>query len=126
MYNIHKSTFKHIVSYIKETVVCENKPQFASDILDRYNQIYQVKGGCKEDVDSYLIHHLTSKLKSALDKEVLTKADGKKRTIIWKNSSMPINQITEIAKQNMVKTKLHFGNVLQFYEMKHYHLKVHC
>ena len=43
---------------------------------------------------------LTSKLKSALDKEVLIKADGKKRTIIWKNSSMPVNQATQIAKQN--------------------------
>ena len=28
------------------------------------------------------------------------KAGGKKRTIIWKNSSMPINQATQIAKQN--------------------------
>ena len=36
MYNIRKSTYEDIVSYIKETVVSENKPQFASDILDRY------------------------------------------------------------------------------------------
>ena len=67
VYNIHKSTFEDIVSYIKETVVLENKPQFASDILDRHKQIYQVKGGCKEDVDSYSIQYLTFKLKSALD-----------------------------------------------------------
>ena len=31
---------------------------------------------------------------------MLIKAGGKKRTIIWKNSSMPINQATQIAKQN--------------------------
>ena len=55
VYNIRKSIF----SYIKETVVRENKPQFASDILKRYKQIYQVKGGCKEDLDSYSIQHLT-------------------------------------------------------------------
>ena len=44
VYNIRKSTFEDIVSYIKETVVHENKPQFRSDILDRYKPIYQVKG----------------------------------------------------------------------------------
>ena len=60
MYDIRKSTFEDIVSYIK--VVRENKPQFASDILERYKQSYPVKGGCKEDVDSYSIQHLTSKL----------------------------------------------------------------
>ena len=59
VYNIRKSTFEDIFSHIKETVVRENKPQFASDILTRYKQIYQVKGGCKEDLDSYSIHHLT-------------------------------------------------------------------
>ena len=91
---------KENISYIKETVVRENKPQFASDISERYKQIYRVKGGCKEDVDSYSNQHLTSKLKSALDKEVLIKADGKKRKIIWKNSSMPINQASQIAKKN--------------------------
>ena len=65
-------------------------------------------------------------VKISLDKEVLIKADGKKRKIIWKNNSMPINQESQIAKKKiMVKTKLQFGNVLQFYEMKHYHLKVH-
>ena len=58
-YNIRKSTFEDIFSYIKETVVLENKPQFASDILKRYKQIYQVKRGCKEDLDSYSIQHLT-------------------------------------------------------------------
>ena len=50
--------------------------------------------GCKEDEDSYSIQYLTSKLRSAVDKEVLVKDDRKKRTIIWKNSSMPINQAT--------------------------------
>ena len=79
VYSTPKSTFEDIVSYIKKSVVCENKPQFASDILERYKRIYQVKGGCKEDVDSYSTQHLTSKLKSALDnKEVLIKTDGKK------------------------------------------------
>ena len=92
MYNICKSTFEDIASYIEETVVRENKLQFASDILDRYKQIYKVKRGCKEDVDSYSIQHLTSKLKLALDKEVLIKADGTKST--------KINQATQIAKQN--------------------------
>ena len=92
VYNICKSTLKDIASYIEETVVRENKLQFASDILDRYKQIYKVKRGCKEDVDSYSIQHLTSKLKLALDKEVLIKADGKKNT--------KINQATQIAKQN--------------------------
>ena len=100
VYSTRKSTFEDIVSYIKESVVRKNKPQLASDILERYKQIYQVKGGCKEDVDSYSTQDLTSKLKSALDKEVLIKTDGKKWTIIWKNSSMPINQATQIAKQN--------------------------
>ena len=56
VYNIRNSTFEDIVSHLKETVVRENKPQFSSDILDRYKQIYQVKGGFKEDVDSYSIH----------------------------------------------------------------------
>ena len=92
MYNICKSTFEDIASYIEETVVRENKLQFASDILDCYKQIYEVKGGWKEDVDSYSIQHFTSKLKLALDKEVLIKADGKKNT--------KINQATQIAKQN--------------------------
>ena len=31
---------------------------------------------------------------------MLIKADGKKRAIIWKNSSMPINQANQIAKQH--------------------------
>ena len=31
---------------------------------------------------------------------MLIKAHGKRRTIIWKNSSMPINQVTQIAKQS--------------------------
>ena len=97
VYNICKSTFKDIASYIEETVVRENKLQFASDILDRYKQIYKVKWGCKEDVDSYSIQHLTSKLKLALDKEVLIKADGKKST--------KINQATQIAKQNLDEDK---------------------
>ena len=97
VYNICKSTFKDIASYIEETVVRENKLQFASDILDCYKQIYEVKGGWKEDVDSYSIQHLTSKLKLALDKEVLIKADGKKST--------KINQATQIAKQNLDEDK---------------------
>ena len=92
MYNICKSTFEDIALYIEETVVCENKLQFASDILDRYKQIYEIKGGCTEDVDSYSIQHLTSKLRLALDREVLIKADRKKST--------KINQATQIAKQN--------------------------
>ena len=97
VYNICKSTFEDIASNIEETVVCENQLQFASDILDRYKQIYEVKGGCKEDVDSYSIQHLTSKLKLALGKEVLIKADGKKST--------KINQATQIAKQNLDEDK---------------------
>ena len=56
-------------------------------------------------------------VKISFDKEVLIKADGKKRKIIWKNNSMLINQESQIAKKKiMVKTKLQFGNVLQFYE----------
>ena len=35
-----------------------------------------------------------------MKREVLIKVGGKKRTIIWKNSSMPINQATQIAEQN--------------------------
>ena len=110
VYSTPKSTFEDIVSYIKESVVRENKPQFASDILERYKRIYQVKGGCKEDVDSYSTQHLTSKLKSAFDREVLIKTDGKKWTIIWKKSSMPINQATQIAKKNHGEDKTTIWN----------------
>ena len=38
--NFRKFTFEDITSYIKETVVRENKPQFALDILDLYKKIY--------------------------------------------------------------------------------------
>ena len=31
---------------------------------------------------------------------MLIKADGKKRAIIWQNSSMPINQANQIAKKH--------------------------
>ena len=86
------STLEQSVYNICKSVVCENKLQFASDILDRYKQMYEIKGGCTEDVDSYSIQHLTSKLRLALDKEVLIKADRKKST--------KINQATQIAKQN--------------------------
>ena len=40
VYNIRKPTFEDIVAYMKEKVVCKNKPQFALEILDRYKQIY--------------------------------------------------------------------------------------
>ena len=65
VYNIRRSTFGDTVSYIKETVVRENKPQFASDILDRYKQIYQVKWGIKEDIDSYSCSYSYNRVKTS-------------------------------------------------------------
>ena len=56
VYNIRKSTFEDIISYITETVARENKPQFASDILDRYKQRRgtQRKRRFKFDSTSYI------------------------------------------------------------------------
>ena len=38
---------------------------------------------------------------------------------------MPINQATQIAKQNHSENKNTIWKLLQFYEMKYYHLKAH-
>ena len=56
---------------------------------------------------------------------MLNKPDGKKRTIIWKNSSMPINQATQIAKKNHGEDKTTIWKCATILRMKRYHLKVH-
>ena len=90
-----------MVAYNKEHIISKEKPQYISDFLQRFKQLYMAKGGKQQDVESYSVQHFTTKLKKEFNQnQIAIKADGTKETAIWKNASMSLTHATHLGKQS--------------------------
>ena len=90
-----------MVAYNKEHVISKEKPQYISDFLQRFKQLYMAKGGKQQDVESYSVQHFTTKIKKEFNQnQIAIKADGTKETAIWKNASMSLTHATHLGKQS--------------------------
>ena len=90
-----------MVAYIKEHVKSKEKPQYVSNLLQSFKQLYIAKGGKPQDAESYSVQHFTTKLKKEFNQNgIAVKANRTKKTVILKNESMPLTHATHLAKQS--------------------------
>ena len=84
-----------MVTYIKDHVISKDNH------LQRFKQLYIANEGKPQNIESYSVQQLTWKIKKEFNQnEIGIKADGRKKTVIWKNTSMTLTHATHLAKQN--------------------------
>ena len=51
-----------MVRYINTSIIAGNKPEFLSNVLERYKKVYLARDGASKDVESYSPQSFTKKL----------------------------------------------------------------
>ena len=88
-----------MVAYIKEHVISKERPQYVSDLLQRFKELYISQEDKSSDAKFYSVQHLKTKFKKEFNQnETGIKADGTKKTIIWTNVSMPLTHAGHFSK----------------------------
>ena len=80
--NERKKAFELVVSHIRSSVIEDNKPELASDILRRYQEKFVTEGGNVEKTATYTIQNLCKKLSSHFAEELATEAEKTKKTVV--------------------------------------------
>ena len=101
-----KKAFKAIVKYINEEVLNKNDVEYLSTLFDLYKRTFIIEGGSPENIKAYTVQHFGEKIQRHYQHELSVKAEMGKKKIIWKTSSMSINQAYQYIENKPVPEKL--------------------
>ena len=95
--DIKDSALEKLVTYVRNKITAENKPELAPFLLDLYKQHYPAEGGNENDLAAYNVQNMCRILQSRIPLNI--EATNNK-TVVWKKENMKYDEALRLAKVN--------------------------
>ena len=86
-----------LISYARNKIIPENKPEVASFLLDLYKQYYAAEGGNENDLATYNVQNMCRMLQLRIPLIIEAKNN---KTVVWKKANMKYDEALRLAKIN--------------------------
>ena len=93
--NIKDSALEKLVSYARNKIIAENKPELASFLLDLYKQYYATEGGNENDLAAYNVQNMCCMLQLHIPLNIEAKNN---KAVVWKKGDMKYDEALRLAK----------------------------
>ena len=93
--NIKESALEKLVSYARNKIIAENKPELASFLLDLYKQHYATEGGNENDLAAYNVQNMCCMLQLHIPLNIEAKNN---KAVVWKKGNMKYDEALRLAK----------------------------
>ena len=85
-----------LVSYARNKIIAENKPELASFLLDLYKQYYATEGGNENDLAAYNVQNMRRMLQFRIPLNIETKNN---KTVVGKKVNMKYDEALRLEKK---------------------------
>ena len=94
---IKDSALERLLSYVRNKIIAENKPELASFLLDLYKQCYAAEGGNENDLAVYNFQNMCRMLQLRVPLNIEAKNN---KAVVWKKGNMKYDVALHLAKIN--------------------------
>ena len=101
-----EDAFTFVINYVKGSVLEENMPVLASDLLAMYVDFFMLQGGNKDELLHYTVQNMCKKLSTHFPTEVSIEAEKTKKTVIWKTGAYSYAEALKMAEGSNSTTLL--------------------
>ena len=88
---------ERLLSYIRNKIIAENKPELASFSLDLFNQYYAAEGGNENDLPAYNVQNMCRMLQLRIPLNI----EAKNKTVVWKKENTKYDEALRLTKINV-------------------------
>ena len=95
--NIKDSVLERILSYVRNKIIAEIKPEVAPFLLDLHKQCYAAEGGNENDLAVYNVQNMCRMLQLRVPLNIEAK---KNKAVVWKKGNMKYDEALRLIKIN--------------------------
>ena len=88
---------ERLLSYVRNKIIAENKPELASFLLDLCKQYYAAEGGNKNEVAAYNVQNMCRMLQLRIPLNI----EAKNKTVVWKKENTKYDEALRLTKINV-------------------------